>query len=124
MSNFIEKIICISEYSKQEYVKSGVAANKCITIYNGVDINRFSLRKISNNNFINIGNIGRLEEWKGQHIFIKAIPIVATCPNVRFLIVGSGSQKDRLIQLANDLNILNYINFSNSIENIEDVFKT
>ena len=91
LSNFIEKIICISEFSKTHCVNDGINPDKSTVIYNGVDLNRFSFKEIKKNKYIHIGNIGRVEVFKGQLILIKAIPdIIKLYPDVRCFIVGKG----------------------------------
>lgn len=123
LSNFVDKIICISGYSRQNYIDNGIAPDKCVTIYNGVDMNRFSFKEIKKNKYVHIGNIGRVEVFKGQHILIKAIPdIIKVYPDIRCFIVGKGDQND-LIKLADDLKIKDYISFSGAIDKVEDVYK-
>lgn len=39
-----------------------------------------------------VTTIGRLEEWKGQHVFVEALPAVfAACPEARALVVGGAA---------------------------------
>lgn len=59
-----------------------------------------------------VGIVGRLEEWKGQKIFLRAAALVATShPDARFLVVGGallgweGDYPLRLQRLAKELGI-------------------
>ena len=76
-----------------------------------------------------IGAVGRLEPWKGQHIFIKAAALVANYhPQTRFVIVGGkvsgrGREKygDVLRTLASDLKIDDRIHFAGYRNDISNV---
>jgi glycosyltransferase involved in cell wall biosynthesis len=64
-----------------------------------------------------IGTVARLIEWKGYRYIIGAIPdIVKKYPDAVFLFVGEGSQKQELIELAEELNVLKYIIFTGWID--------
>ncbi len=123
LSKFVSKIICISNYVKKEYVSNGIASEKCITIYNGVDIETFNSTYSDFKNPI-IGCVGRLEEWKGQQVLINAIPdIVKVIPNVKVQFLGSGSNNEKLIELVKKLNIQNSVEFLGSVTNVSNYIK-
>ena len=97
LSRLADNIICVSNAVKDAYVKAKGDDKKTAVIYNGVDINKFNpqinadeIKKEFNTIDRKIVSItGRLEEWKGQKVFIKAAEI--TCSrrdDVVFLIVG------------------------------------
>ncbi len=76
-----------------------------------------------------IGAIGRLEPWKGQHVFVKAAAQVVKCyPNARFVIVGGkvvGRNRERyeddLRAIASNLQLdgkLYFVGHRNDISNI------
>ena len=122
LSKFVKKIICISDFTKQEYINCGIKEDKCITIHNGVDLNKFAFTGDKRNTFLNVGSIGRLEFWKGQHILLRAIPIIVeTIKNVRFTIVVN-NRNNNLIKLAHELQIEKYIKFLDVVQNIEEIF--
>jgi len=125
LSKFVKKIISISEYARHDYIQSGVLPSKCIKIYNGIDLIKFSNKKIKTNNKIIVGNIGRLEAWKGQHVLLKAIPLILLKQtNVQFVFVGNGSKKKYYIELSKELGIQSNVTFLNSTDDIIEVFKT
>lgn len=119
LSRFADTIICISEFTKKQYVKIGVGANKCVVIHNGIDLSEFNhqLNRVSDK-FI-IANVGRLEEWKGQHILIESIPDLAKIfPNVKFWVVGKGSQEENLKKLTASLNVEEFVEFKGFVKDI------
>ena len=92
-------IIAVSESVKLiETQRSGVAPNKIVTIYNGVDETKFHVASKDTkrelraklglpSNSVVIGHIGRLHPQKGHEFLLKAIPKI---PNAHFLMIGSG----------------------------------
>lgn len=96
-SEFADNIICVSNVVKDAYIKAKGNGKKAKVIYNGVDIDRFrpginieNIKKelgIINQRIVSV--IGRLEEWKGQKIFIKAAEIICRKrQDIIFLIAG------------------------------------
>ncbi|MCP9447043.1 MAG: glycosyltransferase [Nitrospira sp.] len=100
-------VICCSDYQKevairQEHLKEG----KAITIYNGVDIERFTPKR---NRFAFarslgldptckiVGTVGRMIEMKGQVHFLRSIQhVLAEHPDVQFVLVGDGPIRKEL----------------------------
>jgi glycogen synthase len=57
-----------------------------------------------------IVSVGRLEQYKGHHRVIMAMPkVLEQCPNARLRIVGSGPYESELRALAENLNIANRV---------------
>lgn len=66
-----------------------------------------------------VGIVGRLQEWKGQDVFLRAAALIAgTHPDVKFLVVGGavlgweGDYPQRLQGLARDLGIADRVHFA------------
>ncbi len=96
-SKLADKIICVSEVVKKAYLKAGGEDKNAIVIYNGVDTIRFNpdINVEDIKGSLNakdkkiISLIGRLEEWKGQKVFIRAAESVCRKrDDVIFLIAG------------------------------------
>ncbi|MFZ1289745.1 MAG: glycosyltransferase family 4 protein [Melioribacteraceae bacterium] len=118
---FIDKIICISEFSKTEYISYGIPEKKCKTIYDGVDLKKFTSFENGTTDNIIIGCVGRLEKWKGQQILIDAAAIlVKTVPNIEFLLVGNGNNKDDLQNKVKNQNLEKYFEFTGDVTNVKD----
>jgi len=58
-------------------------------------------------------SVGRLVGWKGLHIVVQAI---SRLPNVHFLIVGDGEERQRLQDLAQKLEVGARIHFAGRVE--------
>jgi len=89
----------------------------------GVDTNLFSRSEkvsIIRKKYEIDGNVllfvGRLIRWKGVYYLIKALPeVLKQHPKTKLLIVGSGPEKKRLIQLCEELAIKNSVVFINEV---------
>ena len=102
LSRYVDKIVCMSDFSKSIYLESGISKEKCKTIYDGIDLNNYKIScnhsdpGYENDNII-IGCIGRIEIWKGQQVLVEAAStIIKTVPGVKFLFVGTGDNEDEL----------------------------
>lgn len=120
LSKRVEKIICMSDFSKSVYVNNGVNGNKCKTIYDGIDTSFYKPSSIENNKFM-ISCIGRLEIWKGQHILIDAAEkIVKEIPDIEILLIGAGDFESELKRRVNNKGLEKNILFTGHITNVKD----
>jgi glycosyltransferase involved in cell wall biosynthesis len=97
------KIVAVSNAVKSRLIELGVPAEKCITLYNGMDcsipvtpdatsiaeIERIRKELQIPQDAIVISMFGQIAQWKGQAIFIQAAAkLVEQYPQLRFLIIG------------------------------------
>jgi len=88
---------------------------KIINIYNGVDVEQFvpnletrkKLRKelYFDDGDVVIGYIGTISTFEGLDYLINCVNLLSS--NVKLLIIGGGSYKDRLLEIAKGLNLGN-----------------
>jgi len=109
-SFFTDKIVAVSEDTKRNLIyRQRIKAERIEVIYNGIpDLSRlnFAGREavrsklgLKSNEWI-VGSIGRLEDQKGYDLFIKTAALVERkLGNVRFFIIGDGSNRQRLEEL-------------------------
>ncbi|MEI7510694.1 MAG: glycosyltransferase family 4 protein [Candidatus Peregrinibacteria bacterium] len=87
-------IFACSQDVKEYLVSSGVKTEKVEVLPNGVDPEKFShIPPLSAQSLasrpLNIGIIGRIDAWKGQHIFVQAAKIfLEIYPDAQFFIFG------------------------------------
>ena len=124
-SPLADKIITVSE-AVREFASDniGIAPDKLITIYNGVDLSEFAPNPnregieeakrelgIDPSRMV-VGTVGHLEEEKGCEYLLRAAAQVSVQDGkVTFLLVGDGSQRARLENLAEDLSISSKVLF-------------
>lgn len=140
-----DRIIAVSKAVSDEIKKHGNEYNnsKIRIIYNGVNNNEYNpnndtlyLKKefnISNDSIV-VGMLGRVNAWKGQKDFLKALDIVLRRnKNVIGILVGGtfsgqewriGELREEIKSLENSDRIImcNYRNDSKNIENLFDMF--
>lgn len=105
------QIVAISNESHEFILdKEKAKSSKVITIHHGIPIH---LYQDSNPEFIEsfkstydlhnsylVGTVSRFIEWKGYKDILKvAEQVIPKIPNVKFLLIGSGSQKEEIIEL-------------------------
>lgn len=127
----IEKIICVSENIKgiiQNYINK---PEKCVTIYDGIDLEKFDLTlkttilrdefNISKDTFI-IGNTSALESEKDYITFIQTIKkVVLNNNDVHAFIIGKGEEEISLKELVKNegmFDIITFTGFRTDIKNI------
>jgi glycosyltransferase involved in cell wall biosynthesis len=120
------------------FSKNGNVDTKIITCYDWLDMEMIGHSEESSNfrneirvskEHVLIGAVGRLEPWKGQHVFVKAAAEVANSyPDARFVIVGGkvigrGREKyeDGLRAIASELQIENKLYFAGHRKDISNV---
>jgi len=98
----IDHFMPVSNYLKNELISFyGVKEHKITTIYNGIDINRFSPKnsgeiirekyKLDSNPVVLF--LGRLAPYKGIQFLLHAVPIIKKeIPNIKVLIAGSARE--------------------------------
>lgn len=120
IANKLDCIINMSDFSKSVYTNNGVLEEKCITIYDGIDIEKFKPEKCDTNEII-IGCFGRLEKWKGQQTLIDTAEIIVkTNQNVKFMIVGNGPDEQELKRSVSNKKLNNYFEFTGHITNVKE----
>lgn len=124
---FSTSIITVTESVKQDIHKSNNYPLESIKIIkNGVNIKKFypmdknyARKKIGHESqgFF-IGFVGSLFKWHGMEDLVKCSPLVLReLPNTKFIIVGEGSEKTILINMARELNVLDSFIFTGEVPN-------
>lgn len=69
-----------------------------------------------------IGNVGRLSEQKGMEYFINAVPkVINKIPMTKFVIVGDGEDKEKLVNMVEQKNLqesIIFLGYRNDIQNV------
>lgn len=116
LSRRVDRLLCVSEAVRAHYVRQGLPPERLRTVYNGIDTAALRPRPKERRDHVRIGWFGRLERWKGAGTFIDAARMLAAeRRDVRFVMVGTGSEERRLRAavetepaLANALSLLGY----------------
>ena len=130
----IDLYVSVSEAIKQRMIKkAGIKAGKIQIVRNFADTHKFSRENVDINeadsiksrlNLDNadlvIGFFGRFTHQKNCEVLIKALPFVDHA-NFKVLIVGGGENKQKLLNLADELKIsekVTFIDYQKDIRNL------
>ena len=121
VSRLVRRFTCVSRNLAEFFATLGVPLEKMVTIYNGVDIERYApgasraeLRPV-----VRIGAVGRLVAEKDYPTFLAALAILKA-DNVRFFaeIAGDGPLAAELKGLAQSLGLHDVLAFRGTCENV------
>ncbi len=120
ISKYVDQIVNMSNFSKSVYVENGVGEEKCKTIYDGIDTEKFKSLKNENDKMI-VGCIGRIEKWKGQQVLVDAAEIIVKIyPDIKFLLIGTGDNEIEIKNKVKAKNLEKYFEFTGHITNVID----
>lgn len=118
-----DKIIAVSQVTANQVKELGISSEKIEVIPNGVNLEKFNPKVRSVKKHLELEKdyivafFGRLWKVKGVEYLVKAVPsVVDEIPNVKFLVVGEGPQKESLMELAEDLGISDHVVFHAPID--------
>jgi glycosyltransferase involved in cell wall biosynthesis len=95
------QFVSVADAMTEQYQAAGVAG-KYVTIHSGMNLEPF-LRVDSQPDFV-VGKIARMFRLKGYEYLFEAAPqIVAAVPNVKFLLIGDGINRQRYERWAERL---------------------
>lgn len=118
------RVICCSNYmASQVSTIFSLPRNKIDIIPNGVNVNTFATRpsrhlrqEFANDDEKLVLYVGRLVYEKGVSVLIDSVKRVLQRVNAKFVIVGDGYMKDRLIDQARRLGITHKICFTGFLD--------
>jgi glycosyltransferase involved in cell wall biosynthesis len=134
LARITDKIITLTEAGKADHVRFKIAdADKFVPIYCGINLEKFLHASVDKNllkerlaikeKFV-VGTVSRLDPVKGVQYFIKAAKLISErIVDVKFVIVGDGKEKKRLIKLAHALGIKDKILFLGFSDNVEQILR-
>ncbi|RYG69444.1 glycosyltransferase family 1 protein, partial [bacterium] len=101
-----DRIIVVSEAVKKHLTDQGIAPEKIRVVYNGIDLQRFqpvpdlkaAKEKVGfKSDDLIVGVTAHLTRKKGHRSFLQAASLVSgQMPNVKFLLVGEGREREAL----------------------------
>jgi len=126
----IKKIICVSVKIKQIVSGSINHPERCLVVYDGIDLTRFKgkgtsgiMRKelgIGDGELV-IGNIAALAPHKDYFTFLETAKILAENNSLKFIIVGEGELRNEIEKKIKELNLNDKVfllGFRNNLENV------
>jgi len=128
---FTDRLISVCDAMVRKAVGAGVAKeDKFRTVYSGIELHHYvnSVTSIAEKqkelnldpDFPVVGNISRFFDLKGHNYLLQAASrVLEAFPETKFLLVGDGILRERLIRQAEDLKIRENIIFTGLVERKE-----
>ena len=126
------KVVVPSEYYKKIMMDEYKIKENKIFVYpsGGVDtkvfkkIDKKEAKKQANlsNKYNYIGYVSKLEKNKGYDVFLKAVSILKDkkeLKNYKYLVVGSGEEEDKFMDMVNSLDLEDYLEIRNLVSQEE-----
>jgi phosphatidyl-myo-inositol dimannoside synthase len=117
--------VSISEYTKERAVEvNGLDTDRVYLLPNALEWSDEESESVSANislpsgaRLLTVCRLDSTEKYKGVDTVIEALPEVITkVPDVQYVIIGSGSDSDRLKKLAQSVGISNRVHFLGSVD--------
>lgn len=129
-----KKIIAISKCVENEILECGAFKNKVITLYNAIDVNKYTNNNNKlkiNINDIKICNVARImPEKKGQDLLVRAISeLKKDFSNIKCYFIGEDLSNEKsntndLKKLISEMNIKENIHFLGGVNNVPEILNT
>ena len=130
---FMDKIIAVSESSRNLFKIGKKIPDKVQIIYSAVDLAQFDFRKkgfdrkelgIHENNIV-LGIIGVFDKCKGHIYLFQAIEMLISegLKNIICLVIGAGRERDELKSFIRNKNLQDYIKFLGYRTDIPELLK-
>lgn len=118
------RIVCVSDAAQDHLMKNwDVPADKLVVLPNAVDVNRFkpnpklgaqtraSLLLTADQPLLVF--VGSFYQWHDIPTLLKAFAVVLkTHPDARLILVGDGTERDKMMKLAGELGVAQAVNFT------------
>lgn len=128
-----DRILAVSDYTRDRLLKEqNLDPNKVGLLPNTFDENRFQIRPkptylleryhLSPDQpvILTVGRLSETDQYKGYDRIIEALPtVLQQVPNLRYLIVGKGKDRDRVERLIHHLNLQNHVTLAGFIPDEE-----
>ena len=127
----IKKIICVSEKIREIVSSSVKHPQRCVTVYDGIDLHRFAGKGIRGTlrkelkldaNTLLIGNIAALAPHKDYFTFLDTVKILTGKIKAKYLIAGDGPLRDSIEQRIRELNLQEEVFMLGFRQDLENVF--
>jgi PEP-CTERM/exosortase A-associated glycosyltransferase len=125
----VDAVTCICEGLRRDIVARGIPAEKVTVIPNAVDIDKFPLGGVEDENLKAtlgltgtrvLGFIGSFYAYEGLDLLLRALPgILAQAPDARVLLVGGGPQEANLRAQAMALGLGDKVVFTGRVPHAE-----
>lgn len=132
LSSFSTRIVTVSDITRKHYTDLGIRKNKMITLYNGINLDRFGYFRKNRANKASIFGIPAdsmvvttvavLREAKGIQYMLNALPLILSrLPNLYYVIAGDGDYRGSLENIARSRGLERHVKFLGHRSDIPEI---
>lgn len=116
-----DKVIAVSEQTRDDLISLGVSADRTSIVPNGIDFDEISKVPPSPEK-LDVVYLGRLIKPKNIDVLLRAVAALKKeFPGVMAGIIGDGPERENLEKLAMELNLSKNVKFFGFVEDFRDV---
>jgi glycosyltransferase involved in cell wall biosynthesis len=116
LSNYVQKIIAVSQNTKNDLQKLGVSSSQIEVVYIGVDTKRLIPNRVKQANVMSIGFMGTITRQKGIEDFVMVANLLGNHDkHIIFKVIGDGPDADWMTSKIKALGIENRFDFTGFI---------
>lgn len=116
-SRYAQRFVCVSQDSARYMVEQGVATERVSTLWNGIDLTRFTYQGPCDNG--PIVTVARLSPEKDiANLLQAAARVAAQFPELRFEVAGDGPCRADLQRLTQELHLTERVIFHGEVRDI------
>ena len=117
LTRWVDRVACVADEGARLCIAEGVARDKVVTVWNGIDVDRFGYSGPTPGGPAVI--VARLVAEKDHASLLRASAIVATTdPDFRLDVAGDGPLMADLVALAGSLGIADRVRFLGRVDDI------
>jgi glycosyltransferase involved in cell wall biosynthesis len=105
INKFVDTVITVSDFEKNNLMKLGIEKEKIKTIYNGVNLQQFKFKRKNRQKIRKIGILARLSIEKNHGLFIKIAEKLKHNPELMFYIAGDGPEYTNIKNKIDEMNL-------------------
>lgn len=128
-----DRILAVSHYTRDRLLKEqNLDPNKIVVLPNTFDSDRFTITPKPQNLLdryhltpnqpiiLTVARLSKSEQYKGYDQILRALPTIRQqIPNIHYILVGKGDDRDRIEKLISDLELQNCVTLAGYIHDDE-----
>ena len=112
-----DKVIAMSQTTKEKLVSAGVSSDKIEVVYGGVEVEKLRNLTVKKYDRPTVCTIARLVNYKRIEDLLSALAIIKRkIPRVQLVVIGEGPERKNFEKLTKEFNVTNRVKFMGELE--------
>ena len=119
--NGSRQVVCVSEDSRKQLTKRGVAETKAVTVYNGIQNHTIEKKVELKDDVVNVVSCSRIDAIKGLNYLLEAFAkLKAEGIPFHYYMIGDGPELELLKKQSVTLDLDNFVSFVGYQNNVAE----